>query len=112
MGIKINISDSKISGNVLNNTSLKGNNDVNIELSKLDVDKEAALLNDLQIEAIIQELSKNTQIMDQKSEEYYEIEKLLENKNNDYNGLSKKIFRHIAQFSEGVLASIVANFLT
>lgn len=112
MGIKINISDSKISGNVLNNTSIKGNDDVNIELSKLEVNKEAALLNDLQIEAIMQKLSKEAEVINQNSDEYYEIKKLLENKSNDYNSLSKKIFKHITEFSEGVLASIVANFLT
>ncbi len=112
MGIKINISDSNISGNVLNNASIKSNDDVNIELAKLTVNKDGTLLNDLQIESIMQELSKDVEVMDKNSVEYLEVARLLESKNSDCNSTSKRIFKHIAEFSEGVLASIVANYLS
>lgn len=113
MGIEIDLSDLNISGNaeVMENVKIRNSNDVHISLKYLNISENAKILNNLEIDPILEELMQQAQVMDRNSVEYLKIKKILGVKqwNKDY--FIRCVKKHISEFSQGVLASIVANFL-
>jgi len=114
MGIEINLSDLNVSGNaeVMDNVKIRNNSDVHIDLKHLDISEDAKLLNNLEIDSILEELAQKAQFMDKNSDEYPKIKKILSKRQWNKAEFIKQAVRHITDFSQGVLASIVANFLT
>lgn len=113
MECKIDISGLKIGGDteMLNRVEIGETDDIDINVKNLNVEGKLSLLNDLQINAMIAELRKKSLSMDQNSKEYFGIQEILRKKKWKKADFIKQIGEHIASFSEGVLASIVAGFL-
>ena len=116
MKIKISMDDTKISGtsSVLSNSLIMGgeNDDVRIKLHNLDVGEQARLLENLEISSVLEELSKRVEGMDKDADEYCEIQEILKVRQWNREGFTRCITKHLGEFSQGVLASVVANFIT
>lgn len=113
MAIKINISDvtMKDDSELMRGASFRGTQDVELEVSKLKLHQNAKVLEDLKIEPIIEELENVIVSMDKNSSEYLELQKILSVKDSNKTNILKMITKHIGNFTQGVLASIVANKL-
>lgn len=111
MGVQISISRSKINDNakVLNNTSVKSSEDVRLELKDLEIGGQAEVLEKLEINTILQQLGQEARQMDKNSDEYIKIQDILKTSKWDKDKFIKCIIKHLSEFSQGVLASIVAN---
>ena len=68
--------------------------------------------NFLSIENVLEELNHKTQSMDKSSKEYFEICEILEMQTGNKKELFKCITSHLGEFSQGVLASVIANLIT
>lgn len=114
MGIEIKMSGMEISGNskVLDNAVIKNNEDINISLQDSKISEHASVLSDLEIENVLEELNHKTQSMDKSSKEYLEICEILEMQTGNKKELFKCITSHLGEFSQGVLASVIANLIT
>lgn len=110
MGIEINLNNLNISGNseVMQNVKIANGQDVHIGLQHAAIQDNAKVLNDLEITPLLDELMRKAQIMDKNSPEYPKIKKILGVKKWNKADLTKCILHHIGEFSQGVLASIVA----
>lgn len=111
MAINITVDNSKISDNssVLGRATIEGtkDTDLTIKLKELEVNGQATVLDDLKVK-VMEELKHEASSMDKNSVEYKEIQEFLEKK--QWN--KSHIINHLKSFSEGVLASIIANYLT
>ncbi|MDE7203763.1 MAG: hypothetical protein K2O91_18145 [Lachnospiraceae bacterium] len=114
MGIEIDLNDLNISGNaeVMGNVRIRNSNDVHISLKHSDISENAKVLNNLEIDPILKELMQQIQVMDKDSLEYSRIMKILGVKQWNKNDFIGCVLKHISEFSQGVLASIVANMIT
>ncbi len=114
MGIEINLSDMKIGDNVrlLNDAVIRGGGEVSLKLDKLELSGQAVILDNLQIDAVLEELSNRVLQMDKGSDEYLRIQEILKRKQWKKENFINCVLKHIGDFSQGVLASVVANFLT
>lgn len=114
MRIEINLSDMRINGDaqILNRATIQGSQDVGIKLNNLEVNGKAVVFDDLKINSILEELNASVQRMDKNSDEYYKIQDMLQEKQWNEKKFIKCVKEHVSNFSQGVLASIVANFLT
>lgn len=110
MGIEINLNDLNISGNagVMGNAKISNSDDVHIGIQHTDIRENAKVLNDLEIDPLLDELKQQLQIMDKNSPEYQELKKILDVKKWNKADFLGSVLRHIGEFSQGVLASIVA----
>ena len=113
MGIEIDLSGAKISENarVLNYTKVKGSNDVHIDLHSSEISGQTKVLEKLEISSVLNTLEDASATMDRNSSEYLEIQKLLKVRNWNKKDFIIRITKHLGEFSQGVLASIVANWL-
>lgn len=113
MGCKIDISGLKVGGDaeILDRVEIGEVDNIDINVKNLNVDGKMTLLNDLQINTLIAELREKSLSMDKNSKEYVGIQEILRKKKWNKADFIKQIGRHMASFSEGVLASIVAGFL-
>lgn len=114
MGVEINIGNTKISGNarVLNETTIKNNSDVKINVLDSEINGQAVVLENLKIDSILEELKQKVGQMDKDSKEYLEIQAMLGAGQEENKNMIERIKKHLLEFSQGVLASIVANMLT
>lgn len=114
MGVEINIGNTKISGNarVLNETTIKNNSDVKINVLDSEINGQAVVLENLKIDSILEELKQKVGQMDKDSKEYLEIQAMLGAGQEGNKNMIERIKKHLLEFSQGVLASIVANMLT
>ena len=114
MGIEINLSDLNISGNaeIMDNVKIRNTNDLHIALKNSDIKENAKVLNDLEIDSLLNELMQQARVMDKNSREYPKIKKILGIKQWNKDDFIECVLKHTSEFSQGVLASIVANFLT
>ncbi len=83
-----------------------------MKLNNLEVNGKAVVFDDLKINSILEELNASVQRMDKNSDEYYKIQDILQEKQWNEKKFIKCVKEHVSNFSQGVLASIVANFLT
>lgn len=114
MAIKINISDVKMEDDskLMSNASFRGTQDVDLEARKLELHQNAKVLNDLKIEPVIEELENVIVSMDSNSEEYLELQKMLSAiQGSNRTNILKMLTQHLGNFTQGVLAGIVANKL-
>lgn len=113
MGIEIDLSDLNISGNakIMENAKIRGSKDVHVSLKQAEISEYAKVLNNLEIDTLLSDLSQQAQYMDKNSSEYAKIKKIISVKQWDKNDFIGCIVRHISEFSQGVLASIVANLI-
>lgn len=114
MGIEIDLSDLNISGNaeIMGNVKIRNTNDLRIALKNSDIKENAKVLNDLEINSVLNELMQQERIMDKNSLEYPKIKEILGIKQWNKDDFIRCMLKHISEFSQGVLASIVAGFLT
>ena len=114
MGIEINLSGMKIGDNVrlLNDASIRGDGEVSLRLESLELSGQAAILDNLQIDSVLEELGKRVLQMDKDSDEYLRIQEILKRKQWKKENFINCVLKHVSDFSQGVLASVVANFLT
>lgn len=113
MGVEINIGGTKIGdrAEVLNSVFIRGNN-VKVNVLNSEINGQAAVLEDLKVDSILEDLKKAVQQMDKDSEEYLEVQKILRLGRGDDKSIMERIKKHLLEFSQGVLASIVANMIT
>ncbi len=116
MGIKISITNSTFAGKSKTLNQVKINNgtedDTDIRLDNVEVNDEVVLLENLEINLVMQDLKKEILNMDPNSLEYARIRQLLLEDQSDRYVFLKHIVKHLGEFSQGVLASIVANHMT
>lgn len=110
MSVIINISDLSMSGNskLLNDAKIHADSDVQIELSHLELMDYAEFLNGFDAETISTDIKKRISSMDKNSSEYKEIQNLFCSSKMNLD----KLKRHIAKFSEGVVAQVLANYIS
>lgn len=113
MGCQINITGLTIGrdAEILNRAEIGGMDDIDISVRNLNVEGKLALLNDSQISSMIAELREKSSLLDKNSKEYRGIQEIIRKKKCNKADFIKQIGEHIATFSEGVLASIVAGIL-
>lgn len=116
MGININMAGIEIGGNaeVLNDLTIKSSTDtpIDIVLENAKIFGHAVVLKNVRIDSVLNELSKEAQIMNTSSSEYLEIQKILRKQKWDLKEFTTCVKNHLISFSEGVLASILASYLT
>lgn len=114
MGINICVSNLKAGDDarVLNNVSIQDARDVNLEVRDLEINGRAVILENLKIEPLMEELNARVWKMDKNSDEYFQIQEILKVKDWNKKKFIGCIGRHLNEFSQGVLASVVANILT
>lgn len=114
MSIKIELDNIKVSdnGRLLNNTSIRKVGDFSLNVKNLDLNGQAIVFENLEIDSMLDELDEKVQKMDKNSDEYYKIEEILKVERSNKKKIYKCIVKHLSEFSQGVLASVVANFLT
>ena len=114
MGIEINLSDLNIGRNaeVMNGATVRNSDDVQISLENIEIREYAKVLNHLEIDPVINELRQQAQSMDRNSDEYLEIKNIVSVKQWNKDNFIKCAIKHIGEFSQGVLASIIANYIT
>lgn len=114
MGIEITISNTNISDNssILKNTIIKNNDDISVKLHNLDVNGQATILENLEINLVLEELDRKAQLMDKNTSEYSSIQEVLKEEQWNKKSFAKRILEHLGEFSQGVLASVIANFIT
>lgn len=112
MGCKINITGLTIGSDaeILNRAEIGREDDIDISVNNINVEGKLALLNDSQICSMIAELKGKSLLLDKNSKEYRGIQEILRKKKWNKADFIKQVGEHIATFSEGVLASIVAGF--
>lgn len=116
MGININMTGIEIGGeaDVLNNLTIKGSIDtpVDIVLENAKIFGHAVVLKNVKIDSVLKQLSEKAQTMNTSSSEYLEIKKILGKRKWDVKEFTACVKNHLINFSEGVLASILATYLT
>lgn len=114
MAIQIEICNSKISdkAKLLKNTNIKGESDTQIKIDNLDMSGDASVLEGLEISEIINDLNNEIRNINSDDPEYKGLQNILCADTSKPEEIKRKIKAHIAEFSKGVLASIVANLIT
>lgn len=114
MGVEINIGNTKISDNarVLTETLIRNNSDVKINVLDSEINGQAVVLENLKIDSVLEELKQKVEHMDRNSKEYLDVQEILNVEQGNDKKIIERIKRHLLEFSQGVLASIVANKLT
>lgn len=114
MGIEINLSNLNIGKNTefMNNAKIKNSNDVHINLEHMEIHDYVKVLNHLEIDPVLNELKYQSLSMDKNSAEYLKIKNIIGEKQWDKVDFIRCAIKHISEFSQGVLASIIANYIT
>lgn len=114
MGIEISITNSNISGNVMNEAKLANhlNDNISLRIADTEISENAEVLNNLEINSVLHELEQKIESMDKNSTEYSKVKSILAVQQWDKHNFLTCIKKHLGEFSQGVLASIVANLLT
>lgn len=114
MAINISIKNSNFRGNsrILNNATINSANSVDVQLDNVDTSDGTRILEGLNIVDVISELEKRKYSLDNNSEEYRDINRILLNKRLTRNDMLSLFAQHLGNFSQGILASIIANHIT
>ena len=109
MDIKVKIVGSTIGGegvSVLNGAKIYGNENGTVyNAPNINIPE------DLDCDAVLNELKRNLAQVDQESVEYPGLKKLIEKSYTDRKKILFEFKRHLINFSEGILAGIIANQL-
>ena len=103
-----------VNGNaeIMERVKIRNSTDVHIGLKNSDISENAKVLNDLEVDSVLNELKQQAQSMDKNSDEYLKLKKMIDVKQWNKDDFIECVLKHTSEFSQGVLASIVANFLT
>lgn len=116
MGITISIVNTEIGdeANVFENVTIARDIDtpVDIVIEDTKIFGHAVVLKNLKIQAVLEELERKTQKMNDFSEEYYAVKEILKRDQWNTEDFIKCVKKHLASFSQGILASVLANYLT
>ena len=114
MPVRICISNSTITqdARVLNNATIRDDQEINIDILNTKVNGRAVVWENLSIEPVLTELKQKSELMDRDSREFGEVQKILQVKSWNKKDFIKCIAQHVTEFSRGVLASIVANYIS
>ncbi len=114
MGIEININNTKINDKsvVLNKTSIRSKDDVKINVLDSEINGQSVVLENLKIDSVLEELKQKTEHINKNSKEYSDIQEILNIEQGNDKKIIERIKKHLLEFSQGVLASIVANRFT
>lgn len=114
MGIEINLSGAKIDGRtrVLNCAVIRSDVDVCVDLQNAEITDDAVALENLEIDSVLNELRQRADFMDKSLPEYSAIQKILTGRHGNKKAFVQCIVKHLGEFSQGVLASVVANLMT
>lgn len=111
MAIKVSITNSKVGGKVslLNGTSIRGqDDDIIINIDNLETRKKIEMLNDADISLILSQAESKS---DCDSPEYESLKEINDKKPADKRKLMDAIFNHLASFTTGTLANILAAYI-
>lgn len=113
MGVNIVLDDINVGGglDILNDANISSRADSNIEIHNLFAKGNTAILNNLNLEELKDDLNEKLVTMDKNVREYEELKKLLNAYGNGKNRFGKKLLEHLQSFAEGVVASIVASYI-
>ncbi len=109
MDIKVKVVGSTIGGegvSVLNGAKIYGN-----ENGTMYIASAINIPENLDCDAVLSELKRNMGQVDQESMEYSGLKKIIEKSYKDKKNILFEFKRHLINFSEGILASIIANQL-
>ena len=114
MAIKISISNSTITedARVLNNARISDSEDIDIDIYDTKINGRAVVWENLTIEPVLNELNQKAAMMDKNYSEFEQIQRIIEVKNWNKKDFIRCIAKHVAEFSQGVLASVIANYIT
>lgn len=112
MAVNINIKNVKLSGNssLLEHARIAGDSEANITTEDIRTYDEATVLKDLEITPVLKSLKQSVVELNPESAEYRELQKILSLPATDKKTVRGAIARHLAEFSQGVLAGIVVNY--
>lgn len=111
---EISVENLDISGSaeVGNDIRIVDNEDGKISIKDIIIKGDAKILNNLDIQAVKNDLVSILSGMDKESREYMSMKRIMDNGENDDKTFRKKLFDHLKNFTEGVVASVVANYIT
>jgi hypothetical protein len=114
MAVEIIVNNSQISDNarVVNSAYIKHGDDVRISVDNTQLDKWSAIVDTLDVDAFVREVQRQKVTMDKTLPEYEGVQEILNTSRYDKEELPAKIGHHLASFSQGVLASILANMIS
>lgn len=110
MSVIININGLEITGNgkALNGATIRGGSSEQISITNTRIKNSAELLQNLDIGRVDNEIKERIATMDKSSAEYWELRNMF--RDNKKPGM-EKLREHIARFTEGVAAQVIANFI-
>lgn len=113
VGIKINMSGVKIGGNadVMNGISINGNVESQIDMNKAEIGGNIRVLNDAEIHTVLFKLEEQLPFVDRNTNEYAEIQRILNEDHSNQKRVSERIAEHVGNFATGVLANIVSGLI-
>lgn len=94
----------------LNDVTISDDN-IKVRVENINVKGKLELLNDVEIDSVVSALRDRVPNMDHDSEEYKEINEIIHTAGHDKKNRREKMLRHLGNFSQGVLASILANLI-
>ena len=114
MVIKIAIDGSEITGNskVLNNLRGNGYEDVNINIKNTKIKDKSMVLENVDLTSLMSSLETTLKNSNTMNREHILLREILVYKDSDSNILRNKLLKHLTEFYQGVLASIVANYFS
>lgn len=114
MGVNIVVDNIKVGGDldILNDAKISSRTDSNIELHNLLAKGNTAILNNLNLEELKEDLSEKLVVMNKNTCEYQQLKKLLNEYGKGKEKFGKKLLEHLQSFAEGVVASVVANYIS
>lgn len=114
MGIKISMAGIEIGENaeLLGDSIINAINvPVDIVLDNAKIYGHAVVFKNVRIDSVLNELSKEAQRMNTSSSEYLKIQEILKQEKWNEKDFIMRVKNHLVNFSEGVLASILASYL-
>lgn len=113
MGVNIVVDNIKVGGDldILNEANISSRTDSNIEVHNLLAKGNTAILNNLNLEEVKEDLSEKLVMLDKNTCEYEELKKLLNEYVKGKDRFGKKLLEHLQSFAEGVAASVVADYI-
>lgn len=108
--IKINLSniEAKENSKIINNAHLYGG-DAEINVENIKAAGEASILEGLDINEIIENITEKIQYIDKASPEYSSLCRIVNVSDGDKKSLVKMLKEHILNFSQGVLQAVIID---
>lgn len=114
MGIEINLVDLNIGrgAEIMEGVRISNTDDIHFNLERMDIHEYAKVLSHLEIDPLLNKLKQQAQTMDKNSAEYLEIRDIVSEKQWNKDQFVRCAIKHISEFSQGVFASIIANYIS